>query len=126
MLVCRTKPEATELDPHSFKNSNFAKWYYQNDNKHLQKHPSFTVVGKNDEALHKLSLKLAQTVDNGDNIDPELYQSFVESVNQFRTSHTHVAQRSLGLPPVHGPFNGCYDTNSHAGKTGSRTGTLPP
>ena len=32
MLVCRTKPEATELDPHSFKNSNFAKWYYQNDN----------------------------------------------------------------------------------------------
>jgi hypothetical protein len=86
MLVCRTKPDSVDLDEQSHKKTVFGCWYYGNVNQHLLVHTGFSIVGENSKIMHSLAQELAQTVLNSTDIKPALYQSFVESVDQFRRS----------------------------------------
>lgn len=86
MLVCRTKPKATDLSANSHKRTVFGHWYFGKVNPHLRDHTDFSAVGKHNEHMHDVARNLARTILNGDDIKPDEYQAFVKSVARFRVS----------------------------------------
>ena len=86
MLVCRSKPRAADLNPDSYKKTAFGRWYFGKVNPHLRDHPDFAAVGTNYENMHGLARGLAITVKDGEDIEPDDYQAFVDSVDRFKLS----------------------------------------
>jgi diguanylate cyclase len=86
MLVCRTKPQASDLKNDSHKQTVFGRWYFGNVNPHLRDHPDFATVGKHNEQMHDLARILARCVLNDDAIEPDDYKAFVGCVARFRVS----------------------------------------
>ena len=86
MLICQTKPKATDIKADSHTKTAFGKWYLGQVNPILREHPGFTAVGKNSEKMHALARDLAQTMLDGKLIKQNKYKAFVKSVDRFRTS----------------------------------------
>ncbi|HEB79300.1 MAG TPA: diguanylate cyclase [Rhodospirillales bacterium] len=86
MLVCRTKPRATDLNENTHRKTVFGRWYYGNVNPLLRNHSDFTAVGGNSERMHDLARGLATAVSDGADVTPAQYKAFMNSVSRFRVS----------------------------------------
>jgi diguanylate cyclase len=84
MLVCRTKPRPFDLSEKAHLRCGFGKWFDDGSNDYLRNHPGFAALGDHHQQLHAEALILARIVRDGENIPPERYHDFTESVGIFK------------------------------------------
>ncbi len=86
MLVCRTKPRPLDLSAKAHLSCGFGRWFEKEANDYLRNHPGFAAVGDHHQQLHAEALVLARIVRGRENIPPERYHDFTESVGIFEAS----------------------------------------
>lgn len=106
MLVCRTKPKASDLNVDAHKKTAFGRWYYGKVHPHLRDHPDFRAIGKHHEHLHGLARILSHTIRDKEDVGIAQYDAFVESIGCFRLSVRKLLSESWDMLRHTDPLTG--------------------
>ena len=106
MLVCGTKPTASDLESDGHLKDEFGRWYHQETNEHLCHHPDFQEIGRHHKELHIAARKLLNIVTQGRRVPPATYKAYQRNVGHFRTHVTSLLNEARELRRYTDPLTG--------------------
>lgn len=82
-LISRLAPHADDLAEDAHLRSVLGQWLHGEDNRHFRCRPEYEEALKQQESVHALARQMCHAVANNEPVNPEIYETFADHVEQL-------------------------------------------